>query len=241
MAAKKTQGPAPTEIEILKLNEGRATFYVRGKTGFIYNAMSEKARHELLYPRKKTAAEKQATAKHDPIKEFRGSLYTSPSGPTLLTFLATAFKRALASTAIDLGGAKRTQVDRLVWVHSERIPIYGVPKLRMDIVRGADMNRTPDVRTRACLPEWACKLDLSFVQPAINHTMIANLLAGAGLIRGVGDFRQEKGAGNYGQFESAQADLLRRRDREALHVVARGSTSPGSRRRERNRRRTVSW
>jgi hypothetical protein len=30
----------------------------------------------------------------------------------------------------------------------------------MTPVRSADMNRTPDVRTRAILPEWACKKEL---------------------------------------------------------------------------------
>jgi hypothetical protein len=42
------------------------------------------------------------------------------------------------------------------------------------------------------------------VKPAINDTVVGNLLAAAGLIRGIGDFRQEKGAGNYGQFELAE-------------------------------------
>jgi hypothetical protein len=217
-AKKKTEQVA--EIDVLKIQEGRASFYVRGMTPLIYNAMSEKVHRGLLYPHKKTSAEKQATAKHDPAAEFRGTLYTAPMGPTLLTFPAVAFKRALASTALDTGGAKRTQVDRLVWAIGERVSIYGVPRLRMDVVRSADMNRTPDVRTRACLPEWACKIDLSFVQPTLNYTMVANLLAGAGLIRGIGDFRQEKGAGNYGQFMLVNDD-----DADWHRIVKEGARS----------------
>jgi hypothetical protein len=205
MAAKKSAGPV-TEIDIIKIQKGRATFYIRGTSPFIYNAMSNKVKGGLLSPHKKSNAEKAATAKHDPPSEFRGTLYTAPTGPTLLVFPVVAFKRALASAALDSGSAKRTQVDRLVWAIGERVSMYGVPLLRMDVVRSADMNRTPDVRTRACLAEWACKIDLAFMMPAINHTVLANLLALAGDIRGVGDFRQEKGAGNFGQFQIVNDD-----------------------------------
>jgi hypothetical protein len=212
--AKKQEKQVPTgeiisaaEVDILRVNKGRMTCYVRGVTPLIYNAMSEKARHELLYPSpKKTRSQKESTAKHNPPEEFRGSVYTSPTGPTRLAFPAVCFKRALASAALDLGSAKKAQIERLVWAVGEKIPIWGIPRLRMDVVRMADIKRTPDIRTRACLEEWACKIELAFVKPAINETVVANLLASAGLIRGVGDFRQEKGAGNYGQFELVNPD-----------------------------------
>lgn len=216
MAGKK-KDTNPTEIDILRINQGRLTCFVRGTTPLIYNAMSAKIKQGLLYPKKKTSAEKQSTAKHYPLHEFRDSLYTSPSGPTLLSFPAVAFKRALASSALDLGGAKRAQIERLVWAIGERIPVWGVPMLRMDVVRSADMNRTPDVRTRAIVAEWACKIELAYVEPTVNETMVANLLAAAGLIRGIGDFRQEKGAGNYGQFILVDAD-----DKDWARIVKEG-------------------
>lgn len=193
------------EIEILKLHAGRITFKLLGSTPLIYNAMSRKVKEGLLAPRKKTTAEKAATVKHDPLVEFRTSVYSTDEGPTLLCFPAVAFKRALASAALDLGGAKRAQIERLVWAIGDRVPVYGVPQLRMDVVRSADMNRTPDIRTRAILPTWCAELTLAYVEPALNATVVANLLAAAGLIRGIGDFRQEKGAGNYGQFTLTDA------------------------------------
>ena len=194
------------EVEILKLTTGRISAYILGVTPLIYNSMNSKVQRDLLYPRKKTAAEKAATAKHDPMAEFQRSVYSVPTGPTLLSFPVVAFKRALASAALDLGGGKRTQMERLVWAVGEHAPVWGVPQLRMDVVRSADQNRTPDVRTRAILSQWACKIDLAFVTPAISETVVLNLLQGAGLIRGIGDFRQEKGAGNYGQFELVNSD-----------------------------------
>lgn len=214
--AKKDQKPA--EIEILKLNEGRLTVHILGVTPLIYNSMSNKVWHELLLPRKKTKAEREATLKHNPPEEYRSSFYTHEKKDTLLCFPAVAFKRAMASAALDIGGAKRTQMDRLVWAIGEKISVYGVPQLRMDVTRSADMNRTPDIRTRGVLAEWACEISLAYVMPTITEKALANLLAAAGMIRGIGDFRQEKGAGNYGQFK-----LVGPKDKDYKRVIKTGA------------------
>jgi hypothetical protein len=200
MKMKKAGADAGVVIEIMKVNTGRFTAFIVGDSPLIYNAMSQKAKQGLLAPSKKTAAEKASTAKHDPLAEYRGSFYKVPSGPTLLSIPAVSFKRAMASAALDLGGAAKAQLDRLVWAIGEQIPVWGVPQLRMDVVRLKDIARTPDIRTRGCLRDWCTRVELAYVEPVVNATTVANLLAGAGLIRGVGDFRQEKGAGNYGQF-----------------------------------------
>ena len=84
----------------------------------------------------------------------------------------------------------------------------------MAITRSADMNRTPDVRTRAILPEWACKLRITFTKPILREQSIANLLAAAGFQSGVGDWRQEKGSGSYGSFKLVSAD-----DKDFLRIV----------------------
>jgi hypothetical protein len=76
----------------------------------------------------------------------------------------------------------------------------------MAIVRSADMNKTPDVRTRAIVPEWACQVRVTYVQPLIRAQAVANLLAAAGITIGVGDGRPEKGAMSYGQFRIADKD-----------------------------------
>jgi len=214
--AKKTS-KKEVEAEILKLNKGLLTVYIVGSSPLIYNRMSEKVQQGLLQPRKKTKAERDSTLKHDPPEEYRNSMYTTPAGPTLLCFPAVAFKRAMASAAIDVGVAKRTQMDRLVWAVGERISIYGLPKLRMDVVRCMDINKTPDIRTRAIVEDWACSITLAYVEPAVTSKSVANLLAAAGMIRGIGDFRQEKGAGNFGQFE-----LVSKTDKRYAKIVKEG-------------------
>jgi len=85
--------------------------------------------------------------------------------------------------------------------------MWGKPYLKMDVVRSADMNKTPDVRTRAFLPRWCAEVEIAFVQPTLSVHSIVSLLSNAGVIVGVGDFRQEKGRGSYGTFAVAGDDL----------------------------------
>ena len=69
------------------------------------------------------------------------------------------------------------------------------------------MNKTPDVRTRAFLPRWCAEVDIAFIQPTLSVHSIVSLLSNAGVIVGIGDFRQEKGRGSYGTFSVAGDDL----------------------------------
>lgn len=215
MAAK-----AETSIDILTVDHGQLDFCILGTTPIILNRMSEKALRELLMPKgKKTAADKASSLKHDPMAEFKASPYTDPdeSAATLLQHLSSAFKGALKSAALDLPGANKSQIGRLTWVNGERVSIYGVPQMLMSVTRSADMSRTPDVRTRAIVPKWACRVSVSFVQPLLREQAVANLLASAGITQGVGDWRPGKGSGTYGQFTLVSQD-----DPAFLHVIEHG-------------------
>ena len=200
MPAKKKE---QVQIDVHEIVTGELDICILGTMPFICNRVSEKAKRELLFPgKKKTAATKAVTLKHDPIQEFRASPYTSenPKDPTLLQILAVSFKRAMMGAALDTPGTKKAQIGRLVWVRTERVALYGVPQLFMSITRSADMNRTPDVRTRAILPEWCCRISIQYAMPMLTTKAVGNLLASAGLLQGVGDWRNEKGSGTYGQF-----------------------------------------
>ena len=85
----------------------------------------------------------------------------------------------------------------------DKIQIWGKPYLKMDIVRSADMNKTPDVRTRAFLPDWVAEINIKYVVPTFSRHSISSLLNNAGAMVGIGDFRQEKGRGSYGTFAVA--------------------------------------
>lgn len=206
----KTKGKVVEEqvVEVIEVTQGRVDFCVLGKTPLILHRLSEKAWRELLLPRKKTVADKAANLKHNPLEEYRASAYKSAGddSPTRLLMLATSFKGALRSVAVDIPGAAKAQIGRLTYVHNDYVGIFGVPQLFMSITRSADMNKTPDVRTRAIVPQWAAHVSITYAKPILREQVVANLLAAAGIMRGVGDWRPEKGSGNYGQFELVSAD-----------------------------------
>jgi len=211
MAVKKTEQAAEVVVDELR----RETFeaWVVGESPLIHNAMSAKAGRQLLMPpRKKTAADKASTLKHEPYPEFVQSMYTSrvDEASTYVVVKATAFKKAIMGAALDMPGAKKAQIGRLLYVEGEcvndEIGIYGVPEMMMSVTRSADMAKTPDVRTRAIFPTWCAKLRVTYAVPLLNQRTVGNLLAAAGMTQGVGDWRVEKGSGNYGRFAVAPED-----------------------------------
>jgi hypothetical protein len=220
MAIKKSAASTEDTTEIIAVSKGIIDCYILGTTPIILNRMPEKAWRELLAPKgRKTAADKAGSMKHDPMEEFRNSPYRMPfdNDPTLIAQVGSAFKKALANAALDMPGAKKAQIGRLTYVPAELVPIYGIPQVLCSIVRSADMNKTPDVRTRVIVPKWAVKLSIEYVTPLLREKPVIQLLAAAGIYSGVGDWRPEKGAGSYGQFKLVSAD-----DDEFNHIVKVG-------------------
>ncbi|BBU58498.1 hypothetical protein KU6B_47630 [Mameliella alba] len=202
MAAKKDE-----TLQIDALKQGRVTLRLIGSTGFYFNAMSAKAKRSLLIGGgKKTAAQKKEL-KHNPEEEFRDSVYRLPDGETLLGFPAPGIKAAMATAALETPGVTKTSVQRLIFLPQQKVKIWGRPLLKCDVVRSADMNRTPDIRTRAFLPRWCAEVDIAFVTPTLSIHSIVSLLSNAGVVCGIGDFRQEKGKGSYGTFSVHGDDL----------------------------------
>jgi hypothetical protein len=196
-----------TELQIIEVHRQHMDVYVVGESPLVLNRMSEKAKHELLHPKgRMTAYDKQVNVKHNPREEFNSAPYRLSSGPTLLALPSTAFKGALSSAALDIQGAKKAQIARLTYVEGEYVGVYGIPKLYMSVVRSADMNHTPDIRTRAILKEWAAKFTVSYVIPLLKQTAIINLIGASGVYIGVGDGRPEKGKLSFGRFTIVRKD-----------------------------------
>jgi hypothetical protein len=198
MVAKKESNA----IEIAEIKMARIRCNILGRTPLIMHRFSKKAREELLFPKAKAnAAEKATNLKHDPINEFRECVYLNrdDSTPSRIHTPTDAFSKALANAALDMPGASKSQMLRLTSVVSTQINLFGVPQMRMDMVRSSDMARTPDVRTRSCFSEWACSIEIEFVSSLIKEGHVVNLLGAAGVIVGIGDWRPQKG-GSYGKF-----------------------------------------
>jgi hypothetical protein len=207
------------EVEIMRLNTHTINFRVLGVTPLILNRMSEKAKRELLYPsRKKNAAERETSLKHEPLEEYRASPYRNrdPKEPTLLHLPSGMFKRALGTASLDIPGAFKSQIGRLCSIVSTQVNLFGKPVLKADVVRTAGMAKTPDIRFRACLPEWCCTVQVRYVD-RLSPQSVVNLFAASGITVGIGDNRVEKGAGDFGQF-----DLVSENDEDWNRVATQG-------------------
>lgn len=206
--------------EITEYTSHRLSFWIVGRSPLIHNRMSEKAKRELLMPKgRKTSAERAQAFKHNPVEEFRNSMEKTrdAEAPTLIVLPAPAFKGGMMTAALDMPGTRKTEIGRLCWVNGYHVPVWGVPMLHMSVVRSADMNKTPDIRTRAIMDRWATRLDIEYMAPKLDQKMMVQLLSLAGVTSGVGDFRQEKGKGNFGQFRIVDED-----DAELRDIMATG-------------------
>lgn len=215
------RGKSTESVVVRPIEQEERRFVVVGESPLIFNRMSEKVKRTLLIGGgRKSRAELESRLKHDPLQEYQASVHRdrTADGPTRLVVPATAFKKALASVGVDVPGAAKAQLLRLTYVVGQFAPVFGVPELFCSVVRSADMAKTPDIRTRAIVRRWVSLLTVRYVTPNLNAEVITNLLAAAGVICGVGDYRQEKGAGDYGRFRLANED-----DAEAREVIAAGS------------------
>lgn len=196
------------EIVVPALRRGIVKLRIIGQTPMFQNRMAAKAKQQLLVGgRKKTAADR-AQIKHHPLVEFRDSLerLSDPFGPTALGLRVVAMKAAMCTAALETAGITKTSAQRLLFMPGDLTPLYGIPQLRMDVVRSADINRTPDVRTRAFLPKWGAEIEIHHVLPQLPVSSVVTLACNAGVLVGLGDFRQEKGKGAFGSFRVITAD-----------------------------------
>jgi hypothetical protein len=195
-----------TELHIERLKQGRLTLRIVGTTPMYFNSMSVKAKRDLLLGGGRKTKAERANIKHHPLQEFRDSMYRKNYGDTLLCFPAPGVKGAMATAALATAGISKVDVQRLIFLPESNIQIWGTPYLKMDVVRSADINKTPDIRTRAYLPRWCAEISVAYVMPTLNAHSIASILTNAGTIIGIGDFRQEKGKGSNGCFNVMGSD-----------------------------------
>lgn len=146
-----------------------------------------------------------------PADEAKSKVYADDKGhlfvPTMM--FRSALLGACAGRRIGKVGAKTviagaifTVADRAPLVHpttGKPITDYAISTMRA-VVQGSGVQRSrPEVR------EWACDLDLEVDSEFVpNVSLLVELLNIAGRIRGIGDFRPQKG-GPYGRF---RADLV---------------------------------
>ena len=193
--------PAQTEeIQVQPLRRATIRLRIVGETPLFQNRMANKAKQQLLVGSQRKTKADRVQIKHNPLEEFRDSAEVLADGPTALGIRVTAIKAAMCTAALETAGLTKTSAQRLLFMPGDFAPLYGTPQLRMDVVRSADINKTPDVRTRAFLPRWGAEVEIQYIVPQLSATSVVSLLCNAGVLIGLGDFRQEKGKGAFGSF-----------------------------------------
>src|SRR4051812_35107912 len=138
-------------VEVMSIATTSMEFCVLGTSPLLMNRLHGNTKHELIYPRgAKNKAERASTPKHNPLEEFRDSVFRTldPQSPTRLVMPGGAFKRAIADVAIDIPGAFKAQIGRLTSIKEINVNIFGVPLVHHAVVRQAGISKTPDVRFR---------------------------------------------------------------------------------------------
>lgn len=192
--------PDTEEVTVQPLRRGAVRLRIIGVTPLFQNRMANKAKQQLLVGGQKKGKADRASIKHAPLQEFRDSAEILPNGPTSLGLRVVAVKAAMSTAALETPGLTKTSAQRLLFMPGDFVPLYGTPQLRMDVVRSADIAKTPDIRTRAFLPKWGAEVEIQFITPQLSVASVVALLCNAGVLVGVGDFRQEKGKGAFGSF-----------------------------------------
>lgn len=206
------------ELRVTALTQARIPIVVVGTTPLIMHEYSRTDVEALTYPpQRKNSAERAASMKHNPREEYRSAMSVTwdPESPTRLMVKREMFKAAICDAALDIPGATKAQIGRLVSIRMHQIPLYGIPRIRHDAVRNSDMKRTPDIRFRPIIEEWCAKFDLYYTIPLLNAHTVASLVVAAGMIRGIGDWRVQKGSGDFGQWRVTDED-----DEEYQAIVA---------------------
>lgn len=215
MAAKTKE----VEIDVIDLKRGRTTLWLVGETPFYCNRMAAKAKQALLLPSGPLNKAQRATKlKHAPYAEYRDSPYARKNpGETKLMMRGSAPKMAIAGAALRMPtSVNKTEIKQLVSVPDEYVPLWGIPRLDMSVVRMAGISRTPDIRTRARIDRWAMRVPLLWTEPMLNEKKVATLAISAGFICGLGDWRIEKGGPN-GGFRLVEPD-----DAELRQIIESG-------------------
>lgn len=229
MATAKKKSTQTEEITVQPLKRGIIRLRIIGMTPLFQNSMAAKTKGTLLVGGKRKTAADKVQIKHDPYNEFLDSAEKLPSGPTALGLKVTAVKGAMATAAIETPGMTKASTQRLLFMPGDHVPLYGTPQLRMDVVRSADINKTPDIRTRCFLPQWGAEIEIQYIMPQLSAHAVVTLLCNAGVLAGVGDFRQEKGKGAFGSFrvlgegedDQEWNDLVKHHGRKAQEAALR--------------------
>ncbi len=142
-----------------------------------------------------------------PFEDFVDTLYRDPKTGEM-AIRSVMFKAAMLSALRETSGVTRADVITGISVLGELSPIYGQPTNRLDPVKiGPWDARVSDLRFRGEYVDWLVTLTFRYNTAAISLSAIHNLLATAGALYGVGEWRPTRNGVNglFSVVEEAEA------------------------------------
>lgn len=169
--------------------------YVAGQAGspLILHRWGKKAIREMLGAHMQVDIPQ---APKQPFEDFVDTLYRElPTGE--MAVRSIMFKAAMLAALRETSGVTRADAITGISVLGELSPLYGQPTNRLDPVKiGPWDNRVSDLRFRAEFTDWVARLTFRFNPQAISIEAIHNLLAIAGALYGVGEWRPTRNGVN---------------------------------------------
>jgi len=155
---------------------------------------------------------KRPREKLDADAEYREAAYLDNKGRHCMP--AIAFKKAILTAAAierEASGARnlsRKYVAGTIFVLGDLIPIeYDKVERREDPVR-VGMG-SADLRYRPMYTGWRATLVVQFNESLIGAEQVISLINSAGFAVGVGEWRPEKGGGQFGRWQVAAGTKIK--------------------------------
>lgn len=184
--------------------------YVVGQPGssLIMHRWGTKAIREMLG---KHMGHDIPQADKQPFEDFVDTLYRDPKNGEMAV-RSVMFKAAMLAALREIPGVTRADAITGVSILGELSPIWGQPTNRLDAVKIGPWNeRVSDLRFRGEFVTWVAKLTFQYNTAAISLPALHNLLATAGALYGVGEWRPTRNGVN-GLFSVAE-------ERQALPLM----------------------
>ena len=192
-AGGKTRGRTAIQIELPRF--GLTRLYVVGQPGssLIMHRWGVKAIREMLG---KHMGHDIPQADKQPFEDFVDTLYREPKTGEMAV-RSVMFKSAMLAALRETSGVTRADAITGISILGELSPLYGQPTNRLDAVKIGPWNeRVSDLRFRGEYVEWLAVLTFRYNTAAISLTAIHNLLATAGALYGVGEWRPTRNGVN---------------------------------------------
>jgi len=202
--AKANQTTRP--IILPKIRKRWLDVTVQGITPFLSHRFSPEAIEEMEGKKEKRA--KGTRKAKDPKALYLQSLYPVPGAANSVYGIpAVAFKQSMVRACRHKADRSMAEMKGIIFVEGYILPIRD-SKPEMDS-RIARIRGTADLRHRGVFRgPWKVDLSIRIIADTVSPEEVLELLALAGELVGVGDYRPEK-AGEFGRFEIIGSPELR--------------------------------